>query len=128
LIEPEIKKAWADKLETPQIFLQIKLYDASGQFIGYNEGTPHIFYLDKAIEWLEPRSQKSTIIKNGQSFEILQWEDHLKWYEDQAMGGYFLQLPVNGQMETLVFFHHDSFHVKEGDFTNVYWTVFKPMN
>ena len=128
LIEPEIKKAWADKLETPQLFMQIKLYDANGQFIGYNEGIPQIFYLDMAIEWVEPRSQKSTIIINGESFEILQFEDHMAWYGDQSHGQYWLKLPVNGQLKTILFFHHDSFHVKEGDYANIYWTVFKPMN
>ena len=128
LIEPEIKKAWAEKIETPRVFIQIKLYDANGQFIGYNEGIPQIFYLDKVIEWVEPRSQKSTIKINGEIFEILQFVDHMVWSEDQSHGQYYLQLPVNGQLKTILFFHQDSFHVKEGDRAYIFWTVFRPMN
>ena len=130
LIEPEIKKAWAEKIETPRVFIQIKLYDANGQFIGYNEGIPQISSLNKAIEWIEQteRAEKSTVIIDGKSFELLQFEDYMSWSEDQSHAQYYLELPVNGELKDIVSFRQDSFHVENGDYAEFFWTVLKPLS
>ena len=128
LVEPEIRKAWAEKVESiPPVFIQIKLYNSNDQFIGYNEGIPQIFYFDKAIEWLEPRSQKSIVTIEGKSFEILQFSEKKVWPEDESHGAYFLYLPINGNLQNIVYFHQDSFHVTKSDYAQIFWTAFKPL-
>jgi hypothetical protein len=109
----------------PQIFMQIQIRDADGRFVGYVEGYPQIFYLDKAIDWVEPLAHKSTIMIDGERHEMLQHAGTLDWSESVTMGGYFLKLPVNGRTTTVLYFHHDSFHISPGDVAHVFWTVIK---
>jgi len=109
-----------------KVFIQILLRDSEGHLIGYSEGYPQIFYLDEVISWVEPRAQKSTIIKEGESREILQFEDGLSWSYAQTMGAYFLKLPAGGTADaTALYYYHDSFHVQPGDRGQVFWTIIR---
>lgn len=109
----------------PQIFMQIQLRDADGHLVGYIEGYPQIFYLDRVIDWVEPLAHKSTILKDGERHEVMQYAGSLDWFEAQTMGGYFLKLPINGKTTTALYFHHDSFHILPGDTAHVFWTVIR---
>ena len=104
-----------------EVFIQIQLRNSDGTLVGYVEGNPQIFYLDQVINWVEPRSHKSTIVKDGEIFELMQFEDKLSWSEAQSMGAYFLILPEG----TALYFHHDSFLVLPGDTAQVFWTVIR---
>ena len=115
------------EIENP-IFIQIKLYNSDGQFIGYNEGYPQILYLDEIINFLEPQSLKSTITIDGKNFEILLFQQRLSWSKDESYGQYILMLPINGNLEVASFLSQESFLVKEGDYADFLWTVFKPLN
>ena len=133
MIEHQIRNAspsWEKVEIPPAIFIQTKLYNSDGQFIGYNEGIPQISSLNKAIEWIEQteRAQKSTVIIDGKSFERLQFEDYMHWSEDQSHAQYYLELPVNGQLKDIVSFRQDSFLVENGDYAEFFWTVLKPLS
>ena len=123
-----IQNTYAESEIKSPIFIQIKLYNSDGQLVGYNEGYPQIFHLNEAINWLESRSQKNTIVIDEKSFEILQFKDRMSWSESQSHGQYYLRLPINGNLQYAVFFHQDSFHVKDGDYAEIFWTVFRPLN
>ena len=109
----------------PQIFMQIQLRDAEGHFVGYIEGYPQIFYLDRVIDWVEPLARKSTVLKDGERHEIMHYVGSLDQFESQIMGAYFLKLPINGKMTTVLYFHHDSFSVLSSDTAQVFWTIFR---
>ena len=114
------------KIQTnTEIFIQILLRDSGGHLVGYIEGYPQIFYLDQVINWVEPQAHKSTIIKEGERHEIMQFEDKLSWSEAQTMGAYFLRLSIDDTMRTALYFHHDSFHVQPGDTAQIFWTVIR---
>lgn len=108
-----------------EIFIQILLRDSDGHLVGYIEGYPQIFYLDQVINWVEPQAHKSTIIKDGERREMMQYEDKLSWSEAQTMGAYYLNVSIGGTMTTGLYFHHDSFHVQPGDTAQVFWTVIR---
>lgn len=111
--------------KSPQIFMQIKLYDEDGNFVGYIEGYPQIFYLDQVIDWVEPLADKSTILKDGERYEVMHYVGSLTQFESQIMGAYFLKLPINGKTTTVLYFHHDSFPILPSDTAQVFWTVIR---
>ncbi|MGI0021719.1 MAG: hypothetical protein ACRD9Q_02550 [Nitrososphaeraceae archaeon] len=115
----------AQKIQSTTVFMQIKFYNSAGQLVGYTEGEPQIFNLDKVLSWLEPISHKSTIIKEGKSLELTQLNDSIGWSDAETMGAYFLNQPVNGKMANVLYFSHDSIYASAGDRAEVFWTVIK---
>ena len=116
-----------------EVFMQTVLRNSDGILVGYTEGTPHVYYPDQLIDWVESRANKSTIIKDGKKFEMLQVETKFRWYETDpkngfAMGASFLNLPINGQTANILYFNHDSFNTSPGDTAQVFWTMFRPAN
>ena len=110
------------------VFIQMLVHDSNGQLVGYSEGRPQIFYLDDLIKWVEPRSHK-TIIKQGEkSFELMQYQDKVSVNKIQTSGAYFFRQPIDGDMKTFLYFHHDSFHLLPGDTATLLWTVTRSVN
>jgi len=112
----------------PVIFIQMLVHDSNGQLVGYTEGQPQIFYVDDLIKWVEPRSHK-TIIKQGEkSFELMQYQDKVLVNKIRTTGAYFFRQPIDGDMKTFLYFHHDSFHLFPGDTATLLWTVTRSVN
>jgi hypothetical protein len=109
-----------------EIFIQIKLYDSSGRFVGYTEGHPQIIsHLDVLIKATAPNAHTSTIIKQGKTFEVMQVENPIKWPTLQAMGGYFSSVSQNGTIVGYLTFSFDSFPISPGDTTKVVMTIIR---
>ena len=109
-------------------FIQMLVHDSNGQLVGYTEGQPQIFYLDYLIKQIEPLTHK-TIIKQGEkSFELMQYQDKVSVKKIQNSGAYFFRQPIDGDMKTFLYFHHDSFHLFPGDTTTILWTVTRSVN
>jgi len=110
------------------VFMQILVHDSNGQLVGYSEGQPQIFYLDYLIKQIEPLSNK-TIIKQGEkSFELMQYQEKILLDKAQTSGAYFFIYPIDGDMKTLLYFHHDSFHLLPGDTATILYTVTRSVN
>jgi len=110
-----------------EVFIQMRLYNSAGQLVVYTEGKPQqIFNLDKVIEWLEPISQKSTITRGGERFELLQFKGMSSFSKDESKGGYYLNQPVDGRWVQVLYFYHDSYRVLPGDTLEIFWTAIKP--
>jgi len=104
-------------------FIQMLVHDSNGQLVGYTEGQPQIFYRDHLIKWVEPKSHK-TIIKQGEkTFELMLYQDKVLVKKIQNSGAYFFRQPIDGDMKTFLYFHHDSFHLFPGDTATILWTV-----
>jgi len=109
-----------------EIFMQIVLRNLDGTLIGYIEDTPQqIFHIDQVIDWVEPKANKSMIIKDGKKFEMLQFKDKISWFETKTFGGYYLKVLINGKMVNGMYFNFDSFHILPGDTVQVIWTIFR---
>ena len=110
--------------QTPEVFVQIIFRDSAGTLVGYVEGRPDILFVYPLIDFLEPRSEKSTIIKNGESFEIMKYTDRLSWPDiQQVQGGYFLRLTVSGNTFYGMYFSHEQFPISLGDTGRIMVTV-----
>jgi len=110
------------------VFIQMLVHDSNGQLVGYTEGQPQIFYLDYLIKQIEPLTHK-TIIKQGEkSFELMQYQEKILLDKAQTSGAYFFRYPIDGDMKTLLYFHHDSFHLLPGDTATILWTVTRSVN
>ncbi len=104
-------------------FMQMLVHDSNGQLVGYTEGQPQILYRNNLIKWVELKSQK-TIIKQGEkSFELMQYQEKILLDKAQTSGAYFFKQPIDGDMKTFLYFHHDSFHLFPGDTATILWTV-----
>ena len=109
-------------------FMQMLVHDSNGQLVGYTEGQPQIFYLDYLIKQIEPLTHK-TIIKQGEkSFELMQYQEKIFLDKTQTSGAYFFKQPIDGDMKTFLYFHHDSFHLLPGDTATILWTVTRSVN
>ena len=110
------------------VFIQMLVHDSNGQLVGYTEGEPQIFYRDDLIKWVESQSHK-TIIKQGEkSFELMQYQDQVSVNKIQTSGAYFFRQPIDGDMKTFLYFHHDSFHLFPGDTATLLWTITRSVN
>ena len=110
--------------QTPEVFVQIIFRDSAGTLVGYVEGKPDILFVYPLIDFLEPRSEKSTIIKNGRSFEIMKYTDRLSWPDiQQVQGGYFLRLTVSGKSFYGLYFSHELYPISPGDTGQLLVTV-----
>lgn len=110
--------------QTPEVFVQIIFRDSAGTLVGYVEGKPDILVSSPLIDFLEPRSEKSTMIKNGKSFEIMKYADRLSWPDiQQVQGGYFLRLTVSGESFYGLYFSHELYLISPGDTGQLLVTV-----
>ena len=112
-----------------ELFMQIVLRNSDGTLMGYVEDTPQqIFHIDQVVDWVESRANKSTIIKDGEKFEMLQFEEKFSYSKTKTFGGYFLKVPVNGRNVNGMYFSFDSFYILPGDTAQIFWTVFRPVD
>ena len=108
------------------VFIQMKIRNSHGDLIGYIEGKPSIFNHDELINWLEPRSQKSTIIRGGERYEIMQDVHIISYSKFDSLSAYFLREQIGGTTNYVMFFDHDSILMSPGDEVQVFWTVIRP--
>jgi len=120
-----INPVYAQEQKNPEIFIQIEIRDSNGQLVGYTEGNPQIFYLNTALEWVEPLATKKIIMKDGERTELLQYEYQIDIFEAQSSAAYYLKLPVNGETVNVLYFYHDSYHLLPGDAVTIHWTVIR---
>jgi len=110
------------------VFIQMLVHDSNGQLVGYSEGQPQIFYRDDLIKWVESQSHKTIIKQEEKSFELMQYQEKILLDKTQTSGAYFFKQPIDGNVKTLLYFHHDSFHLLAGDTATILWTVTRSIN
>ncbi len=108
-----------------QLFMQIQIRDSDGTLVAYIEGKPRIFTLDVLVQWLESVSQKSTITKDGKTYEVLRYSAQQSFLNANTMGGYYVRLPVNGITDIVMYMDHGSYHVKKDDTSMAYFTLIR---
>lgn len=108
------------------VFLQMEIRNSHGDLIGYVEGKPGIFNLDQLIEWLEPLSRKSSVIRGGESYELMQYIHTLHYSKFDSLSAYFININISGTQVFVMFFDNDSITMSPGDRVDVFWTLIRP--
>ncbi len=109
-----------------EVFVQIKLYDSSGRFVGYTEGHPQtIFHLDNIIKVVTSYTHTSTITKGEKTFEMWHFEDKINWPKVTAMGGYEFSVKQKSYIFGALVYNFDSFPISPGDTTRIFLTIIR---
>ncbi len=118
--------AESQKKPTPKIFFQIQLRDKDGHLYGYIQPQLQIFDMARTIAWLAPYATNSSVVFEGKSYLLMKFEDHLYGSHFEQMGGYFLNVPINGKTTNIFYAYHDSYLMNAGDTASVYWETLVP--
>src|SRR5438445_7501547 len=119
--------AESQKKTTPKIFFQILLRDKDGHLYAYIQPQLQIFDMARTIAWVAQYATNSTVVFEGQSYLLMKFEDHYSGGSHfEQMGGYFLNVPINGQSTNIFYAYHDSYLKNAGDTASVYWEILVP--
>jgi len=119
----------SNEITYPYFFIQLSFYDKYDNFIGYSENVPQVFNPSLIISWLEfVEADHRIVSKNGYPFHVFQFEDTVTESDSPSLGAYYLRLPFNEEISTVLYFSTNSFHFEEGDYAKVSWTVIYPVS
>lgn len=111
---------------TSKIFMEMQLYDKDGHLYGYIQPVLQIFDKDRTIAWVASHATNSSIVYQGQRYLLMKFLDSSPGSHYEQLGGYFLNVPVNGRTINVFYAYHDSFLMNKGDTQKVYWQVIIP--
>ncbi len=111
-----------------QAFMQIEVRDSNGILTAYTEGKPVIFLADNVIKFVEPKSEKSIILLDGQKFEKIQYTTMDHYSKAHVMSGWYIVVPINGQNVYAFYFDHDGYPVFPGDSATIFLTILRPLS
>ena len=111
---------------TSKIFMEMQLYDKDGHLYGYIQPVLQVFDKDRTIAWVASHATNSSIVYQGQRYILMKFLDSSPGSHYEQLGGYFLNVPVNGRVTNVFYAYHDSFLMNKGDTQKVYWQVIIP--
>jgi len=106
----------------PLVSLQLQLRNSEGQLITYIEPTtmliPNIFMVHEFLDTIE---NKTIIEKDGQKFELIQYESTARFSTTKQIATY--GMVYNGMFPLL--FRHDGYLTSPGDTLDVSWKIIR---
>jgi len=106
----------------PLVSLQLQLRNSEGQLITYIEPTTmFIVNLSMVHEFLDTIENKTIIEKDGQMFELIQYESSTTFSSTQQIATYAM---VYKGAHSLVF-RHDGFIALPGDTLDISWKIIR---
>jgi hypothetical protein len=111
---------------TSKIFMEMQLYDKDGHLYGYIQPVLQIFDMDRTIVWIASHATNSSVVYQGHRYLLMKFQDTSGESHFEQLGGYFLNVPVNGQMINVFYAYHDSFLMDKGDIQKIYWQALIP--
>lgn len=119
------------KIKNPEILLQLILRNSDGILITYIE-TDEIRKVHplELNEFLDNHTQKEIIVKEGEKYEIIQWQEETENLDKKIAYSlfYLLTSDQDGFPKELVVVGHNSFQIQPGDTLTVYWTIIRLAN
>ena len=104
------------------VSVQIQLRNSEGQLITYIEPTTmFIINLSMVHEFLDAQENKTIIEKDGQMFELIQYESSATFSSTQQIATYAM---VYKGAHSLVF-RHDGYIASPGDTLDVSWKIIR---
>jgi len=114
--------ASSEEPSLPLVSLQLQLRNSEGQLITYIEPTTmYIVNLSMVHEFLDTIENKTIIEKDGQMFELIQYESLVIFSSTQQIATYAM---VYKEKHSLVF-RHDGFIALPGDTLDVSWKIIR---
>ena len=116
--------------KVPEVMLQLVLRDSDGNFLTYIEGKQIItFYPLELNEFLDNQNYKKFLVKDGITYEIIQWQAPTETFTGPATYSQFTLWELdNEQFKIALTIRHNSYQTQPGDTITVYWTVIRPAN
>jgi len=108
-----------------EISLQYQVRDSEGLLVAYFEPTlSYIIDLASIHEYLDAKENKTTILKEGKSFEIIKWEEGGKFNNSYQYASY--DMVYKGKH--ILAMRHDGFISVPGDTYFVSWKIVRPFS
>ena len=104
----------------PEISLQLQLRNSEGQLVTYLEPTTK--YLRNVYlihQFLDTKENKTTIVKDGETFEVIQYQQKAKFYSTKQIATYGM---VYKNIFVLLF-RHDGYLTSPGDTLDISWKI-----
>jgi len=123
VIENSYSELPRDHPSLTEVSLQYEVRNSEGQLIAYFEPTlMYIIDLPLVHENLDSKENKSIIVRDGMSFEMIQYKELgiLSTY------GQYSSFDMIYQGKTALAMRHDGYLGEPGDSFNVVWTILRP--
>ena len=117
----------SQKKPAPKMFFQIQLRDKEGHLYGYIQPALQIFDMDRIITWIAPHATNSSIIYEGNSYLLMTLREPYVRNNFEQLGGYFLNVSIDGRMTNVFYAHYDSYLANTGDTATHYWEILIPL-
>ena len=104
----------------PEVSLQLQLRNSDGQLITYIEPTTmYILNIKMVHEFLDTKENKKIIEKEGEMFEVIQYEQTFRFYKTAQYATFGMW--YEGFFPLL--FRHDAYLSSPGDTLDVFWKI-----
>jgi len=105
-----------------EVSLQLQLRNSEGQLVTYIEPTTmYILNLRMVHEFLDTKENKKIIEKNGEIFEVIEYEQTFRFSGTRQMAT--LGMWYNDSFPLL--FRHDGFVTSPGDTLDAFWKIIR---
>jgi len=103
-----------------EVSLQLQLRNSDGQLVTYIEPTTmYISNIKMVHEFLDTKENKKIIEKDGETFEVIQYEQTFRFDKTAQYATYGMS--YNGDFPLL--FRHDGYLTSPGDILDVFWKI-----
>ena len=106
----------------PEVSLQLLVRNSDGQLVAYIEPSEmYIRNLAKTHEFLDGIKNKTTIIKDEKSYELIQF----KKVETYKRSGQLATYGINYKGDFVLLFRHDGYIIQPNDKLTIHWKILR---
>ncbi|HXV38433.1 MAG TPA: hypothetical protein VD699_02515 [Nitrosopumilaceae archaeon] len=106
----------------PEVSLQLLVRNSEGQLVAYIEPSEmYIRNLAKTHEFLDGIKNKTTIIKDEKSYELIQF----KKVETYKRSGQLATYGINYKGDFVLLFRHDGYIIQPNDKLTIHWKILR---
>ena len=103
-----------------EVTLQLQLRNSDGQLVTYIEPTTmYIANIEMVHEFLDTKENKKIIEKDGEMFEVIQYEQTARFDKTAQYATYGMWY----KDDFILLFRHDGYLSSPGDTLDVYWKI-----
>ena len=106
----------------PEVSLQLLVRNSEGQLVAYIE--PSVMYIRNLAathEFLNKIANKTTIIKDGKNYELIEF----KKVETYKQSGQLATYGINYKGNFVLLFRHDGYIIQPNDTLTIHWKILR---